>query len=95
MVGWLAMLRSHYNFRLRDRIEAYEQVKQPKLGNYCDLRTKAECCPLTCSVSKNSSIGEPFKEKGKRNAFEQQSSELPTPKKIRPWYKTIHSTVLH
>lgn len=89
------MLRSHYNFCLRDRIEAYEQVKSPKLGNYSDLRTKASCCPLTCSISPNSQLGEPFKKAGKkRNAYEMQSSELPILKKARPWYKKIHSTVL-
>lgn len=56
MAKWLAMLLSHYNFCLNDRINTYEQVKAPKLGNYCDLKTKAECCPLTCSGSKNSSL---------------------------------------
>ncbi|WP_231599560.1 hypothetical protein [Crocosphaera watsonii] len=40
MTNWLSMLRSHYNFCLRDRIEAYEQVKSPKLGNYSDLKKK-------------------------------------------------------
>jgi putative transposase len=94
MVNWLDMLRSHYNFCLRDRIESYEQVRQPKLGNYSDLKTKAECCPLTCSVSKNSQLGEPFKGDKKRNAYEMQSSELPNLKKNRTWYKQIHSTVL-
>jgi len=94
MANWLDMLRSHYNFCLRDRIESYEQVKQPKLGNYCDLRTKAECCPLSCSVSKNSQLGEPFKGDKKRSAYEMQSSELPNLKKTRSWYKPIHSTVL-
>lgn len=95
MRRWLAMLRSHYNFCLRDRMEAYEQVTQPKLGNYCDLRTFTECCPLTCSLSKNSNVGEPFKVNGKkRNAYEMQSSELPSLKKARPWYQKVHSTVL-
>ena len=89
------MLRAHYNFCLRDRIESYEQVKFPKLGNYCDLKTEAECCPLSCSVSKNSNLGYPYKGNGKkRNAYEQQSSELSTLKKARNWYKSIHSTVL-
>ncbi len=103
MAKWLDMLRSHYNYCLRDRIETYEQVKAPKLGNYCHLRTQAECCPLSCSVSKNSSLGEPFKEVKKkdstreikkRGAYEMQSSELPKLKKARPWYKQIHSAVL-
>lgn len=95
MEHWLSMLRAHYNFCLRDRIDSYEQVKSPKLGNYCDLNTQAECCPLSCSVSKNSELGYPYKGNGKkRNAYEQQSSELSTLKKSRPWYKQIHSTVL-
>jgi putative transposase len=94
MVNWLGMLRSHYNFCLADRIESYEQVRQPKLGNYSDLRTRAECCPLTCSVSKNAQLGDPFKGDKKRNAYEMQSSELPNLKKTRTWYKQIHSTVL-
>jgi putative transposase len=94
MVNWLNMLRGHYNFCLRDRIDSYEQVRQPKLGNYCDLKTKAECYPLTCSVSKKSQLGEPFKGNKKRNAYEMQSSELPNLKKTRTWYKNIHSTVL-
>ncbi|MEA5536770.1 transposase [Crocosphaera sp. XPORK-15E] len=94
MLQWLNLLRCHYNFCLRDRIDSYEQVRQPTLGNYCDLRTKAECCPLTCSVSKNSQLGEPYKGDKKRNAYEMQSSELPKLKQARPWYKTVHSTVL-
>ena len=95
MTNWLSMLRSHYNFCLRDRIEAYEQVKSPKLGNYSDLKKKALCCPLTCSISNKSQLGEPFKKTGKkRNAYEMQSSELPVLKKARPWYKAIYSSVL-
>ncbi|MTF38326.1 RNA-guided endonuclease InsQ/TnpB family protein [Cyanobacterium aponinum] len=95
MRDWISMLSSHYNYCLRDRIEAYEEVKAPRLGEYCDLRTRDSRTPLTCSISKNSNLGEPFKNNGKkRNAYEQQSSELPSLKKSHPWYKTIHSTVL-
>ncbi|MGB5594726.1 MAG: transposase [Crocosphaera sp.] len=95
MTNWLSMLLSHYNFCLRDRIDAYEQVKSPKLGNYSDLKSFASCCPLTCSISPQSQLGEPFKKSGeKRNAYEMQSSELPFLKKARPWYKKIHSAVL-
>ncbi|MDJ0744899.1 MAG: transposase [Xenococcaceae cyanobacterium MO_167.B27] len=95
MSNWLSMLRSSYNFCLRDRIEAYEQASKPVLGNYSRLDNQGECCPLTCSVSKNATIGIPWKNNGKkRNAYEQQSSNLPILKKERPWYKNIHSTVL-
>lgn len=97
--SWLNMLRSQYNYNLRDRIDSYDEAKYPKLGNYCDIKSKAEICPLTCNVSKNSSIGYPWKEtkkKGgqKRSAYEIQSANLPILKQERPWYKTIHSTVL-
>ncbi len=89
------MLRANYNFNLRDRIEAYEQVSKPVLGNYSRLDNKGECCPLTCSVNKNASNGYPWKNNGKRRgAYEQQSSALPILKKERAWYKIIHSTVL-
>lgn len=95
MTNWLFMLRANYNFNLRCRIEAYEQVRVPKLGGYCHLDNKGECCPLTCSVSKNATNGYPWKNNGKRrNAYEQQSSALPILKKERLWYKDIHSTVL-
>ena len=95
MTNWLNMLRANYNFNLRDRIEAYEQARSPVLGNYSRLDNQGVCCPLTCSVSKNATIGMPWKNNGKkRSAYEQQSSNLPTLKIERPWYKDIHSTVL-
>ena len=46
-------------------MKATHGVKYPKLGNYSELKTKAECCSLTCSVSKNSSIGEAVKKSSK------------------------------
>ncbi|MDJ0574153.1 MAG: transposase [Xenococcaceae cyanobacterium MO_234.B1] len=95
MTNWLNMLRANYNFSLRDRIEAYEQARSPILGNYSRLDNQGECCPLSCSVSKNATIGIPWKNNGKkRSAYEQQSSNLPILKKERPWYADIHSTVL-
>ncbi len=95
MDDWLNLLRANYNFCLRDRIEAYEQVKSPTQGNFSRLDNKGECCPLTCSVSKSATIGEPWTNKGKkRGAYQQQSSDLPQLKQSRPWYKKVHSTVL-
>jgi putative transposase len=91
----LEMLRLQYNFRIRERTEAYEQASAPVLGNYCDLRTKAECCPLTCSVSKNALYGDPWTSKGKkRGALAQQDADLPNLKRERPWYKAIQHHVL-
>jgi len=108
MSEWLDMLRATYNYCLRDRIESYEEVRQPRLGEYSNLSSSASCCPLTCSVSKSTSLGHPCQvgknkqktlDKGKksnprRSAYDQQASELPTLKKARPWYQQIHSTVL-
>ncbi|NEO01160.1 MAG: IS200/IS605 family element transposase accessory protein TnpB, partial [Moorea sp. SIO3I7] len=97
MNRWLDMLRSQYNYLLRDRNDSYDQAKAPRLGNYCDLKSGREACPLTCSVSKNYSVGYPWKKSQKnprRSAYEAQSSSLPILKKERPWYKSIHSTVL-
>lgn len=68
MESHIEMLRLQYNFRVRERSEAYEQESRPVLGNYCDIRTEAECCPLTCSVSKNALYGEPWTPKGKKRS---------------------------
>jgi putative transposase len=59
MSRWVDMLRSHYNWCLSDRISQYNQ--QFIQGDYCDIRTKLEACPLTCFVSKNAASGEPWK----------------------------------
>ena len=94
MNDWLNMLRAFYNFCLRDRIEAYEQVRSPLMGSYSRLDNQGECCPLTCSVSKEAITGYPWKNNGKRRgAGEQQSSYLPELKQLRPWYKTIDANV--
>ncbi|MEH2028104.1 MAG: RNA-guided endonuclease TnpB family protein [Nostoc sp.] len=60
MDGWLDMLRSTYNWSLADRIAQYNQ--QFIQGDYCDIRTRGEACPLTCFVSKNGASGEPWKD---------------------------------
>lgn len=89
------MLRLQYNFRIRERSEAYEQVSRPILGNYCDIRTQVECCPLTCSVSKNALYGDPWTSSGKkRSALAQQDADLPSLKRERPWYASIQHHVL-
>jgi len=94
------MLRLQYNFRIREGTEAYEQASRPVLGNYCDIKTKAECCPLSCSVSKNALYGDPWridKKTGlgkKRGALAQQDADLPNLKRERPWYAEIQHHVL-
>ena len=95
MTNWLSMLRAHYNFCLRDRIEAYEQVRSPVLGNYSRLDNYGECCPLTCSVNKSATVGYPWTKAGKRrSAGLQQDAYLPEMKAARPWYKQINADVL-
>jgi putative transposase len=102
MNHWIDMLRSQYNWCLADRITQYNQ--QFIHGDYCDIRTKGEACPLTCFVSKNGATGEPWKDSkvdkdGKtlnprRSAGAIQITALPILKKARPWYAQIDATVL-
>ncbi len=102
MDNWLDMLRSSYNWSLADRIAQYNQ--QFIQGDYCDLRTKAEACPITCFVSKNGATGEPWKnskfdkdgklKNPRRSAGDIQITALPELKKARPWFGEIDSTVM-
>ena len=102
MHNWLDMLRSTYNWSLADRIAQYNQ--QFIQGDYCDIRTKAEACPLTGFVSKNGASGEPWKDaktdkdgklkNPRRSAGDIQITALPYLKKARPWFAEIDSTVL-
>jgi len=102
MANWVDMLRSQYNWCLGDRITQYNQ--QFIQGNYSDLRTKSEACPLTSFVSKNGATGNPWKDskfdkEGKvknprRSAGDIQITALPELKIARPWYGGIDSTVL-
>ena len=95
MERWLDMLRAFFNFCLRDRIEAYEQVSKPVLGNYSRLDNQGECCPLACSVNKTATVGYPWRKNGKRrSAGMQQDAYLPEMKIARPWYKSINADVL-
>jgi len=102
MSEWLNMLRSSYNWSLADRIAQYNH--QFIQGDYCDIRTRAEACPITCFVTKNGASGEPWKDsktdkKGilrnpRRTAGDIQITVLPELKKARPWFGRIDSTVL-
>ncbi len=95
MNDWLNMLRAHYNFSLRDRVEAYEQVRSPVLGKFSRLDNQGECCPLTCSVNKTATVGYPWTKTGKRRSAQyQHSAYLPEMKTARPWYKRINADVL-
>lgn len=96
----IEMLRHQYNFRVRERTEAYEQASHPILGNYCNIEAQASCCPLTCSVSKQALYGDPWtktKKTGnakKRSALAQQDADLINLRRERPWYAQIQYHVL-
>lgn len=108
ILSWQPMMRSFYNFCLRDRIDSY--YSSFIVGNYCDLRTKTEQTPLTCSVNKGASIGEPWKNNHnpklrrtkddskpfnpRRTAYEMHSSNLKYLRESRPWYQVIPYDVL-
>jgi putative transposase len=102
MFSWVDMLRSSYNWSLSDRLTQYNQ--QFIQGNYCDIRTKSEACPITCFVTKNGASGNPWKDaktdkngkvKNLRcNAGDIQITALPELKKARLWFSEIDSTVL-
>lgn len=101
MSHWLDMLRSHYNWCLNDRITQYD--RHFFQGNYCDIKSQTEACPLTCFVSKNGATGNPWKDSSidssgkiknpRRSAGDIQITSLPELKTGRPWYKGIDSTV--
>jgi putative transposase len=106
MFSWLGMLRGMVNYNLADRIDSYNQGFIQE--DYCSWQSKAEACPLTCSVVRSASNGEPWKEnkpslrRGKsdkpfnprRTAYEMQSSGLVGLKQARPWYKSVNADVL-
>jgi putative transposase len=102
MSNWVDMLRSHYNWCLNDRITQYSQ--QFIQGNYCEIRTKSEACPLTSCVSRNGATGSPWKigkidkdgkiKNPRRNPGDIQITALPELKAARPWFAGIDSTVL-
>jgi len=92
---WIHLLRLQYNFRVRERTEAYEQARFPVMGNYCFIETQAECCPLACSLSKGALYGNPWTAKGKkRTPLAQQDANLVDLKQERPWYREIYHHVL-
>jgi putative transposase len=97
MSNWINILRSTYNWNLSDRLTQYNQ--QFIQGDYCDIRTQGEACPLTCFVSKNGATGEPWKDSKaktnpRRSAGDIQITALPELKKALSWFVGIDSTVL-
>ena len=104
LLDWQRKICSLYNLCLRDRIDSYHHIKMS--GNYCDLTTKAEACPLTCSVNKSASLGYPWKSANpsrrrskkpfnpRRTAYEMHSSLATEWRQTKPWYSSVCSDVL-
>lgn len=105
--SWIDMLRANYNYNLRDREETYKS--RFNQGEYCDIRTKNQVCPLTCPINKDSATSDngtiykkqkvdrqtgEFLPAKRKSASEIQQSNLTTLKKVRPWYQDIDSTTL-
>jgi len=59
LLSWQPMLRAFRNFSLAERIDSYALSFHH--GNACDLRHRAEFCPLACSVVRSASGGDPWK----------------------------------
>lgn len=72
MNSWLDMLRTNYNYNLRERIDGY--YFRFIQGEYCDLKTKAEVCPLTCHVG--GLEGHPWKVSGGEKTKKQQEAGI-------------------
>ena len=95
--SWIDMLRSNYNYNLAYRINCYQQ--RFKMGEYCDIKTKAVIRPLTCDVSSfvtaTSDTGRYVSKNGKTISSKGiQQANLPVLKKVRPWFKDVDSTAL-
>ncbi len=72
MDTWLDCLRASYNYNLRDRIDTY--ISRFVQGDYCDLYTKAEICPLTCFLG--DATGYPWKISGEAKVKKQQEDKI-------------------
>jgi len=72
MDSWLDMLRASYNYNLSDRINTYQfRFIQ---GDYCDIKTKAEICPIACSIG--GATGYPWKISGAAKIKKQQKDSI-------------------
>ncbi|MDY6902322.1 MAG: transposase [Cyanobacteriota bacterium] len=98
--NWLNMGRALINYSLND-VEATYHLRFVQ-GEFCSLKTKAPCCPLTCPINSHSATsdtGEVYQtsKKGvvsKKSAKSIQVTNLPILKQNRPWYRDIDSTAL-
>lgn len=99
-VSWLNMSRALVNYSLND-IEATYHLRFAQ-GDFCSLKSKAPCCPLTCPIgssSATSDTGEIYQTSkdglvSRKSAKNIQKTNLPVLKEVRPWYRDVDSTAL-
>jgi len=72
MDSWLDMLRASYNYNLSDRINT-DQFRFIQ-GDYCEIKTKAEICPIACSIG--GATGYPWKVSGATKIKQQQKENI-------------------
>ena len=88
------------NYSLND-MEATYHLRFAQ-GEFCFLKSKAPCCPLTCPVGSNSATsdtGEIYQTSkdgvvSRKSAKNIQKTNLPVLKEVRTWYKDVDSTAL-
>jgi putative transposase len=61
------------------------------LGDYCPLKWKSECCPLTCSPSKGSYFGYCWKDNG--GVSKRKKDEQGNPKKVNPRRSVVDAQI--
>jgi len=91
MEDWLDSLRFVWNWMLTDRELAYHASFIQ--GSYCILKWKSECSPLTCSPSKGSQFGYPWKDNG--GISKRKQDEDGKPKKVSPRRSALETQITY
>ncbi len=89
MSSWLDTCRFLFNWMLVDRELAYHSSFI--MGDYCILKWKSECCPLTCSPSKGSYFGYCWKDNG--GISNRKKDDNAKPKKVNPRRSVVETQI--
>lgn len=107
LFDWRPKVRAFINYCLAERSSSYEHTLTQ--GAFCDLKSRGEAYPVSCSVNQSTALGYPWKSdneklrrskdktkpsKKARSAYEMQSAYLTEMKQLRPWYKSVCADVL-
>ena len=91
MHDWLNSLRFVWNWMLTDRELAYHASFVQ--GDYCILKWKSECSPLTCSPSKGSQFGYPWKDNG--GVSKRKQDDDGKPYKVNPRRSAVETQITY